>query len=169
MLKSVALLASAMFGLSTLVAPAAVASPAQVVGDLPKAGAADMAEFRRQVDALYRMKEEAFAKDDADTIVDRFYTRDAITFGPEGKPTIGRDGFRDEYRKVVKIANVKVEPVATHVGKDAAWEWVNFRVFPKDKAQKPFTFIMLFVFAKKDGAWVSGGDAYTVGEFPPAG
>lgn len=169
MFKSVALLASAMLGLSAIAAsPAVAAGPASVVGDLPKAGAADLADFRRQVDALYRMKEQAFAKDDADTIVDRFYTRDAITFGPEGKPVVGRDAFREEYKGVVKIANVKVEPVATHVGKDAAWEWVNFRAFPKDKAQKPFTFIMLFVFAKKDGQWVSGGDAYTVGEFPKA-
>lgn len=170
MFKSVALLASAFLGLSAVSAPAAAAAdPAPAVGDLPRADAADLAEFRRQVDALYRMKEAAFARDDADTIVDRFYTRDAITFGPEGKPVIGRDAFRDEYRNVVKIANVKVEPIATHVGKDAAWEWANFRAFPKDKAQKPFTFIMLFVFAKKDGQWVSGGDAYTVGEFPKAG
>jgi ketosteroid isomerase-like protein len=170
MSKSVALLVSALLGLSVLPAsPALAADPAPAVGDLPSAGGAAVAEFRRQVDALYRMKEAAFARDDADTIVDRFYTRDAITFGPEGKPVIGREAFRDEYRNVVKIANVKVEPVATHVGTDAAWEWVNFRAFPKDKTQKPFTFIMLFVFAKKDGHWVSGGDAYTVGEFPKAG
>lgn len=169
MSKSVALLASALLGLSALSTSAAIAAdPAPAIGDLPRAGAADVAEFRRQVDALYRLKEAAFARDDADTVVDRFYTRDAIAFGPDGKPVIGRDAFRDEYRKVVKIANVKVEPFAAHVGTDAAWEWVNFRAFPKDKAQKPFTFILLFVFAKKDGQWVSGGDAYTVGEFPKA-
>lgn len=170
MSKSVALLASTLLGLSILTAApvAAVAAPAKTVGDLPKASSGEVAEFRRQVDALYRMKEEAFAREDADAIVDRFYARDAITFGPEGKPVIGRDAFRDEYRNVVKVANVKVEPFASHVGKDAAWEWVNFRAFPKDKAQKPFTFIMLFVFAKKDGQWISGGDAYTIGEFPKA-
>ena len=166
MLKSVSLLASAMLGAATLATPAVAAAPAAVVGDLPKASPADMAEFRRQVDALYRLKEAAFVKEDADTIVDRFYTRDAIAFGPEGKPVIGREASREEYRNVVKIATVKVEPVAAHVGQDAAWEWVNFRAFPKDKTQKPFTFIMLFVFAKKGGQWVSGGDAYTLGEFP---
>ena len=166
MFKSVSLLASAMLGLSNLAPPAIAAAPAAVVGDLPLTSPAGVADFRRQVDALYRLKEEAFLKEDADTIVDRFYTRDAIAFGPEGKPVIGREASREEYRNVVKIANVKVEPVAAHVGQDAAWEWVNFRAFPKDKAQKPFTFIMLFVFAKKDGQWVSGGDAYTVGEFP---
>ncbi|KQX19219.1 MULTISPECIES: YybH family protein [unclassified Sphingomonas] len=170
MSKSVALLASALLGLSTMTAAPAVmaAAPAEAVGGLPKASPGEAADFRRQVDALYRMKEDAFAREDADAIVDRFYARDAITFGPEGKPVIGRDAFRDEYRSVVKVANVKVEPFASHVGKDAAWEWVNFRAFPKDKAQKPFTFIMLFVFAKKDGRWISGGDAYTVGEFPKA-
>ncbi|MHA3791385.1 nuclear transport factor 2 family protein [Sphingomonas sp. YL-JM2C] len=171
MSKSVTLMTSVLLGLSAIVtmpAAAAAVAPARPVGDLPKAEAADVAEFRSQVDALYRMKEAAFARDDADTIVDRFYTRDSITFGPDGKPVIGRDAFRDEYRNIVKIANVKVEPIATHVGADAAWEWANFRAFPKDKSQKPFTFIMLFVFAKKDGQWVSGGDAYTVGEFPSA-
>lgn len=163
MSKIVTLFTSALLGL-TAVSPAQAAAPA--FGDMPKASASDLADFRRQVDALYRMKEGAFAREDADAIVDRFYARDAIAFGPDGKPAMGREAFREEYRNVVKIATVKVEPVAAHVGKDAAWEWVNFRAFPKDKAQKPFTFIMLFVFAKKDGQWVSGGDAYTSGEFP---
>jgi ketosteroid isomerase-like protein len=166
MFKSLTLLAAALFASSIVVAPASATSPAQVMGDLPRGSAENIADFRRQADALYRLKEEAFVKEDADTIVDRFYARDAITFGPEGKPTIGRDAFRKEYQAVVKVGTVKVEPVTTHVGTDAAWEWVNFRVFPKDKAQKPFTFIMLFLFAKQDGQWVSGGDAYTVGEFP---
>lgn len=138
---------------------------AGAVGDLPQGSARDIADFRRQIDALYRMKENAFTAEDADAIVGKFYSRDAISFGPEGKPVIGRDAFREEYRGAVKIANVRVEPVSTHVGKDAAWEWVNFRVTPKDPAQKPFTFIMLFVFAKDHGNWVSGGDAYTIGEF----
>jgi ketosteroid isomerase-like protein len=156
--------ASALLGLATSMPSHAAAA----VGDLPKASAAGVSDFRRQADALYRMKEEAFAKQDADAIVDGFYARDAIAFGPEGKPVMGRDAFREEYRNVVKIATVKVEPVAAHVGTDAAWEWVNFRAFPKDKTQKPFTFIMLFVFAKADGKWISGGDAYTIGEFPAA-
>lgn len=76
------------------------------------------------------------------------------------------DDFRADHRKVVKIANVRANPVYTHVATDAAWEWVNFRATPKDASQRPFTFTMLFVFAKKDGKWVSGGDAYAVGEFP---
>lgn len=136
------------------------------IGNLPVPDKRVAADFRQQVDALYRMKEKAFAAQDADTIVEQFYSADAVTFGPEGKPVIGREEFRADYRDVVKVANVKVEPVSNHVGTDAAWEWVNFRAFPRDSAQKPFTFIMLFVFAKKDGKWVSGGDAYTLGEFP---
>lgn len=161
------LLTSALFLVSaTLAVPAAAAgTPA---GNLVQAPKATVEDFRRQIDALYRMKEKAFADEDADKIVEQFYSADAVTFGPEGKPIVGREGFRADYRNVVKIANVRVEPVYTHVGTDAAWEWVNFRATPKDAAQKPFTFIMLFVFAKKDGKWVSGGDAYTVGEFPAA-
>jgi ketosteroid isomerase-like protein len=154
----VALAASA----DTLAEPPAVPP---MVGDLPQASASDLADFRHQADALYRMKEHAFAREDADTIVDRFYAKDAVSFGPEGKPVIGRDAFRHEYKTVVKIANVKIEPISNHVGTDAAWEWVNFRAFPRDSAQKPFTFIMVFLWAKKNGTWVCGGDAYTVGQF----
>lgn len=160
------LFSAALLGAATFAGPAqATDAP---VGNLVQAPKAIADDFRSQVDALYRMKEKAFANEDADKIVEQFYSADAITFGPEGKPVVGRPGFRDDYRNIVKIANVRVEPVHTHVGTDAAWEWVNFRATPKDASQKPFTFIMLFVFAKQDGKWVSGGDAYTVGEFPAA-
>lgn len=165
MFKSLALLASALFSSSIVAAPAMAAGPAKVVGDLPSSSAENIADFRRQADALYRLKEEAFIKEDFDAIVDRFYASNAIAVGPEGKAVIGRDAFRKEYQAIVKVGTVKVEPVTTHVGTDAAWEWVNFRVTPKDKTQKPFTFIMVFLFAKKDGHWFSGGDFYTIGEF----
>jgi ketosteroid isomerase-like protein len=144
----------------------AATSASAAVGALPKSNSAELSEFRKQADALYRLKEKAFLAEDAEAIVNNFYTKDAISFGPEGKPTIGRNGFREDYKKVVKIATVKVEPVSTFVSGKAAWEWVNFRVYPKDKAQKPFTFIMLFVWAKVDGKWACAGDAYTIGEFP---
>ncbi len=158
------LMASFALALCATVTPA-LANEAPI-GNLPTPDKSVADDFRTQVDALYRMKEKAFAAQDADKVVEHFYSADAVAFGPEGKPVIGRDAFRADYKNVVKIAEVKVEPISNHIGTDAAWEWVNFRAFPRDKAQKPFTFIMLFVFAKKDGKWVSGGDAYTVGEFP---
>ena len=161
------LIASTALLISAVLSAPAAATDAPI-GNLPQASKVKVDDFRRQVDALYRMKEKAFADEDANKIVEHFYSADAITFGPEGKPTIGREGFREDYRNVVKIANVRIEPVYTHVGADAAWEWANFRATPKDSSQKPFTFIMLFVFAKKDGKWVSGGDAYSLGEFPSA-
>lgn len=160
------LLSAVALASATLATSASAAD--RPVGDLVQASKATIDDFRRQVDALYRMKEKAFADEDADKIVEHFYSADAVTFGPEGKPVIGREAFRADYRNTVKLANVRVEPVSTHVGTDAAWEWVNFRAFPRDASQKPFTFIMLFVFAKQDGKWVSGGDAYTLGEFPAA-
>ena len=162
-MKALAAATALLFSAATPV----LAAPAPV-GNLPAPTKAVADDFRRQVDALYRMKEQAFADLDADKIVEQFYSADAITFGPEGKPVIGREAFREDYRNVVKIANVKVEPISSHVGADAAWEWVNFRATPRDASQKPFTFIMLFVFAKKDGKWISGGDAYTLGEFSVA-
>ena len=68
MFKSLTLLASILFASSIVVAPASATSPAQVMGDLPRGSAENIADFRRQADALYRLKEEAFVKEDADTI-----------------------------------------------------------------------------------------------------
>ncbi len=160
-----ALLAASLVSTQALAAAPATAAP---IGDLPQASAAEMADFRSQVDALYRLKVKAFADKDAATIVEHFYAKDAVALGPEGKPTIGRDNFRKEYEQVVQLGIPTIEPVRTHVGKDAAWEWVNFRVDMADPKEKDFTFAMLFLFAKKDGKWISGGDSYAIGEFPKA-
>lgn len=136
------------------------------VGALPQASETDVAEFRRQVDGLYRLKEQAFAEKDAAKIVNEFYAEDAVSFGPDGKPVMGRKQFLEEYEKIVSLGVPSIQPIRTHVGTDAAWEWVNFNVKMNDPKEKDFTFIMLFVFAKKDGRWYSGGDAYTMGSFP---
>jgi ketosteroid isomerase-like protein len=145
----------------------AVAAPATVpIGELPQASAAEMAEFRSQVDALYRLKVKAFTNKDAAMVVEHFYASDAVALGPDGKPTIGRGSLRKEYEQVVQIGVPKIEPIRAHVGKNAAWEWVNFRVHMNDPKAKDFTFAMVFLFAKKDGKWISGGESYAVGEFP---
>src|SRR5262249_861429 len=137
----------------------------QPIGELPAPAPANAAEFRRQADALYRMKEKAFADSDAETIINKFYSEDAISFGPDGKPMMGRDQFRKDYEHWVKEGYVRIEPIKTHVGADAAWEWANFHVKPKNPAEKPVTLLILFLWAKKDGRWVCGGDTYAVGQF----
>ncbi|HKR87131.1 MAG TPA: nuclear transport factor 2 family protein [Phenylobacterium sp.] len=159
-------LAAAGLALTALAAAPAQAAPqTRVFGALPPSDPADVAEFRQQADALYRMKEKAFAASDAASVVNGFYAKDAVSFGPDGKPVIGRAEFMEEYERVVKIGFVKIEPVAHHVGKDAAWEWANFHVTPKNPQEKPFTFAMLFLWAKENGQWVCGGDTYAVGQF----
>lgn len=151
-------------GQMILAAPA-VATPAVTV---PAPKASELSAFKAATRALYDLKEKAFAAGDPDPIVSRFYASNATSFGPDGKPYSGEAQFLESYKKVVALYSVKVEPVESYVNGDAGWEWANFRVTPKDpnSAEKPFTFVILFLWTRVNGQWVSAGDAYTVGEFP---
>ena len=143
-------------------------APLRSIGALPASRAADVKDFRQQADALYRMKVKAFLQGDPNAIVDRFYAEDAISIGPDGLATIGREALRASYKEVMSKtpATVRIEPFRTHVGKDAAWEWVNFHFIPKDASVKPMTSLMLFIWAKGPEGWVSGGDAFVLTEKP---
>lgn len=146
-------------------APAAAAEP--VVGAIPAPDAAELAAFKAETRKLYDMKEKAFAEGKIDPIVNRFYAENAMSVGPDGKPYAGRAAFAESYAKVVPPFKVKVEPVHSYVNGNTGWEWANFRVSPKDpnSTEKPFTFAILFLWAKVGGQWVSAGDSYVVGEF----
>jgi ketosteroid isomerase-like protein len=127
----------------------------------------ELATFQAATSKLYAMKEKAFAQGDVDPIVNRFYAANAISVGPEGKPYEGRAAYAENYSKIVQTYNVKVEPIHAYVTGNAGWEWANFRVAPKDAAstEKPFSFVILFLWAKVNGEWVCAGDSYVVGEF----
>ena len=154
-------------------AAANTATPADVVTDMtvgaiPAPDAAELAAFKAATRKLYDFKEKAFAEGKADPLVNRFYAENATSVGPEGKPYEGRAAYKANYEKVVAAYNVKVEPIRSYVNGNAGWEWANFHVTPKDpnSKEKPFTFVILFLWTKVDGQWVSAGDAYVVGQFP---
>lgn len=155
---------------ATPAATEAAAEPVDLsgtMGNIPASDPAELAEFKAATSALYDMKVKAFADGKADPIINRFYAENAISAGPEGKPYEGRDAFMESYSKIVPLYNVEVEPVRTFVSGDAGWEWANFHVTPKDPATgEPFTFLILFLWTKVDGQWVSAGDFYNIGGFP---
>ena len=42
----------------------------------------------------------------------------------------------------------------------------GLRSVDRNSREKPFSFVILFLWVKVDGKWVSAGDAYVVGSFP---
>jgi len=166
------LLTSALAIALAAASPAAMLSAAQAAEPLPPAGAlqapdaVELAAFKKEIRALYDLKEKAFADGDAEAIVNYFYTADAVSVGPDGKPAMGRAAFLENYRPLVERYNVTVESIRTHVNGDSGWDWTNFHVTSKDGSEPPFTFVILFLWNKIDGKWACPGDMYVVGQLP---
>jgi hypothetical protein len=173
-MRAVSLLIALAMALGIAVAvPAAAAqpppSPAPATPDAARAAAspdsAELKAFRRAIRARYDLKEKAFAAHDAETIVSRFYAPDVISVGEGEGIYIGRDQIRPLYEEVVKDNRVKVDSIYTYVNGNAGWDWADFHVFPADPHNKPFTFAILFLWAKVDGAWICKGDFFVNGSF----
>jgi hypothetical protein len=136
--------------------------------------AAALTAFKKAIREKYDMKEKAFATHDAETIVTRFYTKDAISAGQDFGIFVGRDELRPMFAKDVNLYKVKITSVHTIVRGDAGWDWVDFGVIPVDAKEKPFMLAMLFLWTKIDGEWMCQGDFYINGSFstgkltPPA-
>jgi hypothetical protein len=125
-----------------------------------------LASFKAAIREKYDLKEKAFAENDAETIVTKFYASDARSVSANDAHTYaGVDEFRKTYSEVVPTANVKIESVETYLNGDAGWDWANFHVTPKDASAPPFTFMILFLWSKENGEWISKGDFYSLGEF----
>lgn len=124
---------------------------------------AELAAFKKAIRAKYDLKERAFAGHDSETIVTRFYTPDVISVGEGEGVYIGRDQIRPLYQDVVKNNKVKVESVYTFVRGDAGWDWADFHVYPTDGKTAPFTFAILFLWARIDGEWMCKGDFFVNG------
>ena len=138
-------------------APAsAAAAKAAASADSP-----ELRAFKKAIRAKYDLKEKAFAAHDAETIVTKFYTADVISVGEGEGIYIGRDQIRPLYQQVVKDSTVKVDSVYTFVSGDAGWDWADFHVTP-DKGE-PFTFAILFLWAKVNGEWMCKGDFFVMG------
>lgn len=125
----------------------------------------ELAEFQRQIRVKYDMKEAAFAANDPEPIIARFYHPDVISTGPDGVTHLGREELRPVYDEVI-ASEVRIESFRSLVSGNAGWDWVNFHVKPPEESgQEPFTFKMLFLWGKEDGEWWSHGEMYVVGEF----
>jgi uncharacterized protein (TIGR02246 family) len=132
---------------------------------------AESARFKQAIRKLYDLKEKAWAAGDADAIVTKFYSADAISVG-EGDPNtmVGREQFRTAYAQYVKdVPSVRIESVRSYVNGSAGWDWANFYSSPKpDKKSMypPSPIRILFIWAKEGGHWICKGDIFVNGKFP---
>jgi hypothetical protein len=126
---------------------------------------AALTAFKKAIREKYDMKENAFATHDAETIVTRFYTKDAISAGEGFGIFVGRSQLRPMFAKDVNLYKVKITSVHTIVRGDAGWDWVDFGVIPVDTKEKPFMLAMLFLWTKINGEWMCQGDFYIYGSF----
>jgi ketosteroid isomerase-like protein len=141
--------------------PADRRSAGLAAADLPTSP--ELAAFKKAIRAKYDLKERAFASHDAETIVTRFYSPDVISVGEGEGIYIGRDQIRPLYQDVVKSNQVKVQSIYTFVKGDAGWDWADFHVYPTDGKTKPFTFAILFLWARIEGQWMCKGDFFVTG------
>jgi|SRR5579872_879205 len=149
-------------------AVAADARPPSTLAAAKQAASIDspeLAAFKKAIRVKYDLKERAFAAHDAETIVTKFYTPDVISVEGGGGIYVGRDQIRPLYQRVVKDSLVKVDSVYTYVNGNAGWDWADFHVRFPDGKQKPFTFAILFLWAKVNGEWMCKGDYFLTGSF----
>lgn len=135
---------------------------------LSQAETNELAAFKSAIKAQYDLKVKAFAEKDANTIVDKFYSRDVISTGEGEEVMVGREAIRPMYEKVVQQSDVEIESVYTRVSGKLGWDWANFKVKPRDPSEKPFTFKIVFLWEKINGKWICTGDMFTVGDMHDA-
>ena len=127
--------------------------------------AGELEEFQQAIRAKYDMKEAAFAANDPEPILTRFYTQGVISTGPDGSTHVGIDELRPIYNEVIS-GSVRIESYNSFVRGDAGWDWVNFHVTPPaESGEEAFSFKMLFLWERIDGEWWSHGEMYVMGEF----
>ena len=135
------------------------------LGCTPKSQELEVDSFKVAIRAKYDLKEDAFRKNDVDSILTKFYSDNVISTDKDGNTHIGIDALRPIYEEVI-VANVRIESFDTFVKGNAGWDWANFHVtFPSEMEIEPFTFKMLFLWEKVRGEWWSNGEMYVLGEF----
>jgi ketosteroid isomerase-like protein len=141
----------------------ALPSSAAVAKQATSPDSAQLSAFRKAIRTQYDLKEKAFAAHDAETILTKFYTPDVISVGEGEGIYVGTDQIRPLYEEVVQNNKVKVESIYTFVDGSAGWDWADFHVYPRDGKAKPFTFAILFLWAKVNGQWLCKGDFFVNG------
>ena len=122
--------------------------------------------FKKAIRAKYDLKEQAFADNNPKPILEKFYTGEVLSVGPDGVSHEGTEGIRPVYENPDIISGkVYIESYKTQVSGNSGWDWVNFHLHPADPSMAPFTFKMLFLWEKIKGEWMSQGEMYVVGEF----
>jgi len=143
----------------TFVATILLLSTAAVAGEQLEA-------FKKAIRAKYDLKEMAFANNDPKPILEKFYSSDVLSVGPDGVSHEGTEGIRPVYENPDIIGGtVSIESYKAEGSGNSGWDCANFRVNPADPAAEPFTFKMLVLWEKIDGEWMSKGEMYVVGEF----
>ncbi len=89
---------------------------------------------------------------------------DARLVGPDGVVHVGREAIRPGYHEVIG-GTVRVESINTHVEGNSGWDWTNFYVTPEDPKADPFSFVIIFLWEKRQGKWWCVGDMFVVGKY----
>jgi len=148
--------------------------PALAQGAAPasqESSQAQIEQFKHAIRTLYDLKEKAWAAGDAESIVTKFYSADAISAG-EGDPQtmVGRAQFRKAYQQYLKdVPSIRIESVSSYVNGNAGWDWANFYSDPKSdkKAMYPPSPIrIVFLWSKVHGQWICKGDIFVNGKLP---
>lgn len=153
-----------------------LSSAGRIVAQAPAPAAAETTssasvQFQRAIRNLYDLKERAWAAGDAETIVTKFYSADAISAG-EGDPEtmVGHGAFLKAYQQYVKdVPTVRIESVKSYVNGNAGWDWANFYSEPKPDKKSlypPSPIRIVFLFAKENGQWICKGDVFVNGKLP---
>jgi hypothetical protein len=135
------------------------------------APSAETAAFKKAIRSLYDLKEKAWAAEDAETIVTKFYSPDAISAG-EGDPQtmVGQAQFRQAYEQYVRdVPSIRIESVKSYVNGNAGWDWANFYSNPKPEKKAlypPSPIRIVFLWAKENGKWICKGDIFVNGKLP---
>jgi|SRR6266404_3483226 len=137
-----------------------MSKPQVPVGSLPRPDAVELAEFKRQTRALYDLTEAAIAAGKIDSLLERFYAADAISFGPDAKVIRGRSQLSGMYEQVAKnISNITITSVHAYVNGNLGWDWANIENTVKDGSK--LYVAILFLWIRVSGLWVCGGNTYT--------
>jgi ketosteroid isomerase-like protein len=124
-----------------------------------------LSDFKAAIRAQYDMREKAFNSKDIETLVNRFYTADAISVPPGDEITIGREQLLTAF-KAHSAMKAHIVSYRSYVNGDNGVDLANFYYTPDDSKEKPGVLKMLFLWEKRQGHWVCIGDMFVPGQFP---